>query len=208
MKLLQYHPVTINIDGEDVFFRIKRQTIEENAEFMNRLQDVGTPTAARFVSRASSGPEQEKDEEGNYKISLLELVQMKVHELPPKELQEYRKAQAEDEKTAQEFLKYAFGSFVTVEKDLIEVLEDGTEKSVTDGLDVLRLFGARQDVLGMILEAIRVENTHSAEQKKISRSVSVFSPTSTGQAPDQAGPKHETTATPVETAAIAESADV
>ncbi|MCP4200647.1 MAG: hypothetical protein GY769_01775 [bacterium] len=194
--MLSYYPKTIEIDGEEIPFRIKRQAMEENVDFINRLTEVGTPTAARFFFR-EAGPEQERDEEGKHKIGFAEIVAKKLNAFTPEGRAKYEAAKAEDTEKAKAFFIYAFEKFVTVESGLIEVLPDGTEKSVTDGIDVLRLFGAREDVLSKILEAIRVENTLGAEQKKILQSGIVSSRTSSEPGPDRPGPKQETIAASV-----------
>lgn len=167
--------------------------MEENVEFINRLQEVGTPTAARYFFR-ESGPEQERDGAGKHKIPFGELVTKKLAGLTPDTRAKYEAAKAEDTEKAKTFFIYAFEMFVTVESGLLEVLPDGTEKSVTEGIDVLRLFGAREDVLSKILEAIRVENTIGAAQKKILQSVIVSSVTSSEPEPAPPGPRQETIA--------------
>ena len=158
MKVRGYYPVTLNIDGEEITLRVKRMTMEEHSEFSTRLAKVGTPTYLRFVSRASSGSEQEKDEKGRYVIPFEKLAEQKLLELSPDKRDEFEEAAAADEAEAKKFLAWVLEQFVTVAKGLVEELSDGSERSVVEGLDFLRVFGARQDVLHRVLEAVRREN--------------------------------------------------
>ena len=193
MKVRSYFPVTLTVDGEEISLRIKRMTMEEHSDFSTRLAKVGVPTYIRFVSRASSGPEQEQNEEGEYLISFEKIAEKRLGEMDAEKRAEYEAAAELDEKQAKEFLAYVAEQFVTVERGLIEETSEG-EKSVTSGLDFLRIFGARRDVLQQLLEAVRQENELDAEQKKTWRSLIVSSPSSGEQSPDPVGPKPETTA--------------
>ena len=206
MKVRQFYPVTLSIDGEDVALRVKRMTMDEHAEFIGRGVRVGVPTYVRFVSRESSGPEQEQDEKGCYAIPFEELAERKLLELSPDKRSEFEEASAADEAYAKEFLTWVFEQFVTVEKGLVEELPDGSEKSITAGLDFLRVFGARSDVLHRVLGAVRKENELDATQKKSWRSLLDSSPSSNGRDQALAGQKRETTASPVGTEDSADSA--
>ena len=194
MKVKAFYPVTISVDGEEIFLRIKRMNMEEHSDFSISFAQVGTPTLSRFVSRASSGPEQEQDEKGEYVIPFEKIAENRLADMPPEKRAEYEAALKTDEQGAQEFLIYTCDQFVTVEKGLIEELPDGTERSITDGLDLLRIFGARQDVIQQILEAVRCENEMDAKQKKTWRSPAASSRSSTGRSRGRAGRKRGTTA--------------
>ena len=204
MKVQSYYPATLIIDGEEIILRIKRMDMAEHSEFSIRLAKVGMPTYVRFVSRASSGSEQEQNEKGEYLIPLEKIAEMRLADMDPERRAEYDTAVELDEEQAREWLTYVCEQFVTVERGLLEESADGAEISVTSGLDFLRIFGARRDVLQQTLEAVRLENELDAEQKKTWRSPIVSSPLSKEQSPDPAGPKLETTAEP---AAIEDSAN-
>ena len=207
MKVRQFYPVTLSIDGEDVALRVKRMTMEEHSDFSRRLAKVGTPTYVRFVSRGTSGPEQERDDKGEYAIPFQKLAEQKLPGLSPEKRVELEEATEADEAEAKKFLTYVFTEFVTVEKGLVEELPDGSERSVVDGLDVLRIFGARRDVLQQVLEAVRQENELDVSQKKILSSPTGSSRSSSEPDPGQAGPKPETTVSPVEIAGSAGNGD-
>ena len=176
MKVRQFYPVTLVIDGEEIALRVKRMTMEEHSEFSTRLVKVGTPTYQRFVSRGTSEKEQAKDDNGDYVIPFEELVKRKLEELSLDKRAEFEEAAAADEANAKEFLTWVLDQFVTVEKGLVEELPDGSERSVAEGLDFLRVFGARQDVLQKVLGAVREENELDANRKKTLRSPSDPSP--------------------------------
>lgn len=196
MKVKSFYPVTLKIDGEEIVLRVKRMTLEEHSDFSIQFAKVGTPTYIRFVSRASSGPEQKRNSKGEYVLSFDKIAEKRLAEMKPEKKAEFDAATELDEVQAKEFLNYVCEQFITVERGLIEELTDGTEKSITSGLDFLRIFGARRDVLQQILEAVRGENEMNAEQKKTWRSPIDSSPSLNEQKKARAGPKRETIVKP------------
>lgn len=203
MKVRAYYPVKLIVDGEEICLRIKRMSMEEHSEFSIRFAKVGTPTLYRFVSRASSGPEQEQDDKGEYAIPFEKIAENRLAEMNPEKRAEYEAARTNDEAEARKFLVFVCEQFVTVERGLTEDLADGTEQGVTAGIDLLRIFGARQDVIQQILEAVRCENELDAEQKKTWRSPVASSRSSTGRRRARVGRKRGTT---VELAVTGDSA--
>lgn len=194
MKVSQFYPHDIEIDGELVRFRIKRMTVEEHIEFKQRARKNAEPTYVRFISREPDGIEQERDENGQFKIPLEKLADQKILALSLERRAEFEAELEKDEERAREFLKYVFGNFITCAGGLIEDLADGTEQTVKDGLDVLRIFGARDDVLGELMAAVRIENELSPEQKKIYKSASDFMGSLSERGRDPHGPKPATIA--------------
>lgn len=172
---------------------------EEHSEFSARALKTGLPPWARLISRAASGPEQERDEKGNYKISLEKLASQKIEAFTPEQRAELDRISAEDELEAQSFLKWAFRSFVQVKSGILEESETGDQVAVKDGIDLLRLYGARNDVISEVLSAIRLENELEASEKKSWKSRSGSSISSSAPGPDPDGPKLETIASSAET---------
>ena len=207
MKVRQFYPITLSIDGEDVALRIKRMTMEEHAEFSTRLMKVGTPTYQRFVSRGNSESEQELNDKGEHVLPFEKLAERQLREMGAEKRAEYDAALSADESEAKKFLTFVFTEFVTVEKGLIEELSDGNEQSVSSGIDFLRIFGARDDVIQEALGAVRSENELDANQKKTLSSRTGSSRSSSEPDPGQAGPKPETTVSPVEIADSAGNGD-
>ena len=172
MLIKAYYPVTLTIDGDEVKLRIKRMTDDEFADFSEQHTRVMTPTIAKVTARASAGREQERDGQGHYRLSFESLCMERLETMEQEEREAFMGAVKKDEAEARTFIKYAFETFLTVESGVTEETADGTQVSVTKGLDFLRLFGARQDVLQHVLLAIRRENTLDASQKKVSPSPS------------------------------------
>lgn len=170
MKVRAFYPVTLTVDGEEIVIRIKRMNMEEHSDFTYRFANVGTPTISRFVSRKASGPEQDRNEKGEFKISFEALAAERLEEFTPEKRTEYEAAIQADELEAKSFLLWVCEQFVTVERGLLEVTADGKEQTVTEGLDFLRIFGARRDVIQQILEAVQRENEMDLTQKKTWRS--------------------------------------
>lgn len=203
MKVKPYFPVPLTIDGEEVVLRIKRMTDDEFGWFAARYTKVATPTITRVVSRAPSGLEQERDEQGRYRLSFEQLCEQRLEAMAGEERDRFIALTAEDEKEARAFLREAFETFVTVERGLTEETLDGREVSITSGADLLRLFGARKDVLMTVLQAILNENTLDARQKKASSSPSASSTGSPALVKGRAGRRRATTAARAGTAASA-----
>ena len=199
MKVRQFYPITISIDGEDVALRVKRMTMEEHSDFSTRFAKISTPAYVRFVSRGTSAEEQAQDDKGEYVLSFEKLAELQLREMSPEKRVEYDEASEADEAEAKKFLTWVFTEFVTVAKGLIEELEDGKEQSVSSGIDLLRIFGARQDVIQEVLGLVHRENQLDEHQKKALRSRTDSSPTSSAPELDRVGLKPETTVSPVET---------
>ncbi len=179
MKVRSYFPVTLNVDGEEIMLRVKRMTLNEFFDYNAMLARVGRPTAQRFTSQSVDTPDKHEHW---------------LAELTPEKRAEYQAAANADEAEAKDFIVDVFSRFVTVERGLTEETPDGTERSITKGEDLLRVFGARQDVLGQVMEAVRRENTLDASQKKALKSRVASSPSSTAPKKARAGRKRATTA--------------
>jgi hypothetical protein len=199
MKVRQFHPFPLMVDGEEISLRIKRMDVDEYSEFRMRYVKVVTPTAMKYFSRAPTGPEQQQNDKGEYILPFEIIVEKRLEHMTMEKRAEYESSLMADEKEAKSFFCYMFDKFVKVEKGLIEEQADGTEVSVKEGLDLLRIFGARRDVLQQVFAAVREENEMDADQKKASRSPVVSSRTSTGRRRVRAGKKRGTTAKRVET---------
>ena len=198
-KVRAFFPVTLVIDDEKIVIRIKRMSMEEHSEFTGRFTKAGTPTYARFVSRENSGPEQEQNEKGEYVIPFEKIAEKRLDGLTPEKRLEYEAAAQADEADARLFLLWIYENFVTVERGLIEETADGKEQTVTQGLDFLRIFGARRDVLQQVLEAVQRENELDVEQKKTWRSPTASGRSSKGRRRARVGQKRGTIAKPAAT---------
>lgn len=202
-----FFPVTLKIDGEDVELRVKRLTLEEYTDYMQGLRRTGTPPYMHFVSREPTGPDQEKDDKGNYVESLEDIALRKIPLLSDERRAEYEKAVVEHEKDHDAFVIRVLSDYLTIHSGLQEEREDGVVETLKTGRDFVRYFGARSDVLSAAIAAITQENMLSADQKKVLRSATASSASSTGpdQVPD--GPKPVIAAPPAETEVSAETED-
>ena len=135
LRLSSKFNTNIVIDGEVIPLRIKRIDPNEARGF-NR--DFG-----RYGRRAA------------------------LPELPATATEDERKKrEAEDEVTEEEASKFVVSSisdFVEVHQG--SIIDDDTDKDITSGSEVCRMFGARQDVLSELLMLIFMENKLNAEQK-------------------------------------------
>jgi hypothetical protein len=192
VKVLSYFPVTLTIDGAAVAIRVKRMTHDEWFLYDHERQKAETPTLLRFVSRQPS--EQQKDAEGAYRIPFTEIIERRLQDMTPETREAYEAAVEADEEQARGFVVLVFERFVTVAGGLTEEGDDGVERSVTTGLDLLRIFGARADVLRQVLQAVQRENSLDADQKKAWSSPPASSPGSTAPKPGPRGRRRATTA--------------
>lgn len=200
MKVRGFFPVTLIIDGEEIVLRIKRMNMEEHSQFTGRFARVGTPTHVRFVSREITGPEQEQNDKGEYVVPFEQIAVKRLEALTPEDRLKYEARVQEDEAEAKEFLSWICETFVTVERGLIEETADGKEQTVTEGIDFLRIFGARRDVIQQVLEAVQRENELDVNQKKTWRSPIASSHSSKGRRRARAGKKRRTIVKPAEIA--------
>ena len=194
MKVKGYYPLTLDIDGSAVRFRLKRLTDTEFAWFAHQGAQADTPAIQQFVTRGASTREQARDEKGAYVVPFEQLCEERLEAMTGDERAQFLEAAAAADAEAQQFVREAFQQFVTIEADDISEETDDGEQPVTDGLAFLRLFGARKDVILVIMAAIRQENMLDATAKKASPSRAA-SPTGSRRRPrGQRGPRRRTTA--------------
>jgi hypothetical protein len=201
VKVLSYFPVTITVDGEPIVIRIKRMNHAEWFAFELARRRAGTPTIARFVSRRPD--EMARNPETQAFLESFESVCARRREgWTAEEHAAFDAAVEADEREAEGFLLETFDRYVTVERGLTEETDAG-EVQVKTGLDLLRIFGARGDVLEEVLAAVWSENSLDAKKKAILQSQRASGSISTAPPPDPAGPRPATTVSPVETEASA-----
>lgn len=151
---------------------VKRFDLDEFAKFDRDYRRVGDPPSNRMLlTRKPEGDEQEKDEQEKFKISLNTVAERRLAEMDVVARAAYEKQDAEDEKFSKQFLVDAISTYVTVPAGEVE----DNDEPVTTGAQLVRIFGARADVLRQLLQAIWTENTLSAAEKKVRRSLSGLS---------------------------------
>lgn len=200
-----FYPVSIKVDGEEIGLRIKRMNLEEWEEFWSNFERHAQPTIDRFAFRKDD--EQSKDEKGEYVVPWAEVQKRRRLEMTDEERTLFEKAEEKDEHESREFYKNVFASFVRVERGLEEETDSGPVH-IKEGLDFLRIFGARADVIGEVVNALIMENSLSDEKKRLWRSRTASKLSSDASAPAQAGPTQEPTAASAETEDSANGEDV
>ena len=193
-EFLRHYKHTFDFDGESVTVHIKRMSFEESQDFSLRSVAFEKTVLEQRIYRRD-GVEQEKDVEGNFKISFEELCQQRLAEMPAEECAEIEAAQNVKLKELAQFMAECMKRFIIhVEPGLIDVQQDGSKHPVTNGEELLEIVGGRRDIHNYLYQAIFAENHLSAHQKKTWRSLVGSSPSSTQPKKDRTGQKRKTTA--------------
>jgi hypothetical protein len=181
MKVRSFYPATIQLDdpetGElrEVAIRVKRMDLDTFSRWAKDCKRSEDPASNRMLGRKPDGEEQEKDDQGNYKIDAEEVARRRLVEMTDDERKRYDALDAEDEAFSKKFLAESIRQYVTVEDgELSYEDENGEEVTVRTGVQLLKLYGARRDVLAQLIRAIWQENTVSANTKKVWRSLSAL----------------------------------
>lgn len=138
LRVRSFYPTNIAIDGELLAIRITRMDPEQALDFNQRF--------ASFSGVFESKPETESD-----KIKT------------PEEKAVEAAHAAEQERDAKRFVVEAISKYVKVEPD--QLYQDDEDKSLLEGADLCKLFGARDEVLSELLLQIFMENKLNNEQK-------------------------------------------
>lgn len=197
-------PSPIAIDDTALTVEIARLTIDQIAVFSAEYRRVADSPSNRmiFIRREDAPDEQERSEDGTYKVPIAAIAERRLKEMPPAQRAEYDRLDLEDETFVRRVLVESITAYVTVPEGQLEE-EDGT--AVTTGVQLLRLYAGRHDVLSALYQAIHTENTMSEAQKKLQRSLSALRRSWAKHVQAASGPTPEPAAAGVETAASAES---
>jgi len=197
VKVASSYPTTLYIDGEPLRLRVKKLTREQWIDFSAEMERSGRLLRGRELLLKDRQP----GEDGltSEQVEAKRFMALSLHE---------REAQLEAEKAeelrAAAFTDASISAYVTAEADALYDEEAG--RYVTDGADIVRLFGQRPDVLAEILTAVLLENRLSAEQKKTLQVLRASQRGSSGRAVAP-GTTPDSTAAPAESEASAASAD-
>lgn len=132
-----------------------------------------------------------------------EIRRRRLLEMTDDQRARYEAIVEEDKRALAAFLSEALAQFVNVHPDQLEI-EDavtGEVTPVTNGEQLARCFGARQDLLQAIVHAIRDVNELSAVQKNGSGSRSTSSTSLPARDPKATGGSSEPTAAPADSSA-------
>ena len=137
LRVSSTYSSTIVIDGEVIPIRIKRLDPHQAIDFNRDFQRMGQS------QRTSAVPPDETDVARQIRLEKGE----------------------DDERAAKTFVVSAISNYLTIEAGHILDTDTDPAKDITLGLDLVRLYGARDDVLSELLLQIFMENKLNAEQK-------------------------------------------
>jgi hypothetical protein len=220
-----YYSRTIHIDdGEGRDFelpvRIRRFSIDQLKAFSAGYRRCENRASDRFISRKPDGDEQEKHEItiGKMTVSVptipdAEIRRRRLIEMPDAERDRYEALEAEDERYIADFSAQAIREHVWVKPGVRLALEasDGQVRELRTGEDLAEGFAGNLSILTALMNAVREENTLSAEEKKRLRSLSALTRSSSAATPTPDGVAPVATAesvAPMATAPIADATDL
>jgi hypothetical protein len=159
IRVKNYFPATIHIDGEPVRLRIKRLTREQWVTFSLEFERMKRATrGAELVLERRPG------EEG---LDVDDLEAKRWVEKTPEEREvAMQEEQREQERQAQ-FAVDTITDYVSAEPD--QIFDEDAGAMVTSGADLVRVFAQRHDVLSTLVAEVFLENRLSADQKKVLR---------------------------------------
>lgn len=141
-----------------------------------------------------------------------EIRRRRLEEMSPEEHAAWEHLDADEDTARDTFYEEAVSAYVTVRPGQIQLEErgpDGTAvREITAGADLVRLFGARLDVMRTLVDTIGIENTLSDPVKKAWWSQFDSVASSTGPATEAGGKTPATTATAAAPEASATNVDV
>ena len=140
MKVKSRYSTAVFVDGAPVKITVKRFDIDEFSGFA-----LGHQFLLQRQRGVKDVPEDETDE--------------------AREARERRNE--EFERHARDFYVDAISKYVAVDSGEIFEEVDGRDVPITEGKDLVRLFGGRMDVLNSCVNAIWIENTLSEKEKNV-----------------------------------------
>jgi hypothetical protein len=173
IRIQKCFPVTLQVDGESVKFKIRRLTQDEYTAFSMEFMRLGK---LHEVEQLELRPHDE-DERA---MSERQLEAKHWHELAP---EERVRREAQDKAEADRgnaFAAEVLTAYVTVEPD--QIFDEETGLMVTSGADLVRAYGSRPDVLSDLVGEIFLQNRLSADDKKKLQLLRALRPGSTGPA--------------------------
>lgn len=213
VKVRRFYETVLHVDDPDapglmakVPLKVKRLSLEEMSDFKRDYQRLADPPSNRLIFvRKPEGEEQERNEKGEFVVPLEVVSQRRLVEMTPEQRVEYDTLDAEDEKFAKVFITRAIVNYTQVPTGELED-EEGTP--ITTGADLVRMFGSRRDILLQLIVSIWAENTLSASEKKVQRSLFDLKASLNQSLLEVLGQKQAPIAEPAENAASVETGGV
>lgn len=210
ITIKNYFPTRILLDDEDtgepqlVTIHVKRLTVDEYGKFKADFNQCADPPSNRLVARKPDGDEQERHGEGLFRVSDTQVIERRLFEMDPAARARFDEMLAAEELLADQFIKGSVRQYVTVPDG--EIHWDG--RPITTGEGLLDVYCSRIDVLRLLVRSVLQENTLSAAQKKILKSLSASMPSSSTSPQAPVGPRPEGTAAPASAMATVSVGDV
>lgn len=213
IKVLRHFDAVLVVDNpetetmtHEVKVRVKKLTLEEMSDYKRDYQRMSDPPSNRMVFvRKPDGEEQERNEKDEYVIPLEAIAARRLAEMTEEQRKKYDAMDAEDEKFARRFISESITKYVTVYPD---ELTDEDDNPIVTGADLLREFGGNRNVLLQLIVMIWAENTMSAAEKKVRRSLSDLKSSLNRSLLDLLGPTPASVASDAASAASVENAAV
>ncbi|KKK48170.1 hypothetical protein LCGC14_3147830, partial [marine sediment metagenome] len=182
-------------DGEQVLIHIKRMDYGEFQEFSARSTDLEKTVLDERIFRELDSHEQAKNEDGAYVIKWEELCRRRLQKMSVKERAEIEDAQTQRLKEQDDFLRECIERFIIhVEPGLVDIHDDGSKHPVIDGKGLIAVTGARRMFHLELYQAVFAENHLDERQKKVLRSQSGSSISSSEHDQVRPGRRRRTTA--------------
>ncbi len=194
LRVTNFHRTKLIINEETLWFRIKRLTIEQWTRFRQEWDQFGKAnTARRLLLDRRPGEEQLTAEEVHTK---------RWAERPPEERDQILAEERAEDEHGDAFALEAISAYVRAEPD--QIYDEDAGRYVTEGADLVRIFGSRRDVLLDLIAEIYLQNQLSTADKKkwLSRFDSGAGSSASASAP---GERPEPTAPPAAPEASASS---
>ena len=156
MKVSSHYKTTIDIDGEPLKLLVKK---------MNRDQWIDFATEFERIEKVRRGGDLLLERKpGEEDLTDDDVIAKRYMELTPAQRDERLELEKAEAKRSADFGADAISAYVTAEADAL--FDEDENRYVTEGADIVRLFGQRHDVLSTLLAEIFIQNRLSPEAKK------------------------------------------
>lgn len=203
-RIKNYYDRTIEIDAADgeivkLPVRIRRFSIAQLQDYAIERTKAMEKPHLRLISRKPDGEEQEKREitfgTTTWPVPIVsdeEVHRRRLAEMTEEQRANYDRLYEESERTVAVFHEKTIRDHIKIPPHvtLVFELEDGTERQLRTGADLVEAFAGNWATLKALGDAVYEENTMSAEAKKKSRLLSDLTtsspasiPTADGDAP-------------------------
>jgi hypothetical protein len=201
ISIKNFYDRTVRIDDAEgnvveLPVRIRRFSVEQLQEFAAGYRRCENRAADRFITRKPDGDEQEMQElvigKMTVKVPMIpdaEIRRRRLLEMSDADRERFEAQEAADETFIAEFSAKAIREHVSVKPGvrLLFETEEGSTRELQSGNDLAEAFAGNSSTLAALLNAVREENTLSADEKKRLRSLSALAASSSTSTPTAGG---------------------